>query len=62
MIFGPSLEPDHHYEEYINYSGDDADFIQTCINSEQWEPCTSCGQCEHMYFACSEDEAMGESL
>ncbi len=28
MIFGPRLEPDHHFEEYIAFDGDDADFIQ----------------------------------
>lgn len=61
MIFGKSSEPDHHYEEYINFDGDDADFIQTenyCIFDEDGVdvPCLDCGQCEEKTFACSEDE------
>ena len=35
---------------------DDADFVRTCFNREDEEPCTRCGQCEDCYYACSEDE------
>ena len=58
MIFSHRLEPDHHFEEYINSDCDDADFIQPlCINTEDSEvPCTRCGTCEEKTFACSEDE------
>lgn len=56
MIFGPRLEPNHHLEEYLAFDGDDSDFIRTCINSEEQEPCEACGQCEEVYYACSEDE------
>ena len=56
MIFGPRLEPDHHFEEYIAFDGDDADFIRTCFNQEDEVPCTRCGECEDCYYACSEDE------
>ena len=64
MIFGPRLEPDHHFNEYLCFDGDDADFIQTdfCIKAEEEIPCTLCGGCEERTFACSEDyyEAMQE--
>ena len=50
----PRLEPNHHLEEYLMC--DESDFIQTCINSEEQEPCTRCGTCEEVYYACSEDE------
>ena len=56
MIFGPRLEPNHHLQEYIAFPGDDADFVRTCFNREDEEPCTRCGQCEDCYYACSEDE------
>ena len=54
MIFGPRLEPNHHLQEYLMC--DDADFVRTCFNREDEEPCTRCGQCEDCYYACSEDE------
>ena len=56
MIFGPRLEPNHDLEEYVSFDGDDSDFIRTCFNREDEEPCTQCGHCEDVYFACSEDE------
>ena len=56
MIFSHRLEPNHHLEEYINFDGDDDDFIQTCFNREDEEPCSRCGHCEDSYYACSEDE------
>ena len=59
MIFGPRLEPDHRFEDYIIY-GDDEDFIQpnnNCIFDEDDErECSNCGHCEDKTFACSEDE------
>ena len=62
MIFGPRLEPDHHYEEYLNFDGDDADFIQTTEKHCTEHPddptalCEKCGFCEDVYYACTEDE------
>ena len=57
MIFSHRLEPDHHFNEYLAFDGDDEDFIRTCFNQgEDEEPCTHCGNCEDDYFACSEDE------
>ena len=57
MIFGPRLEPDHHFNEYLAFDGDDDDFIRTCFNQGDDElPCTHCGHCEDDYYACSEDE------
>ena len=56
MIFGPRLEPNHHLQEYLSFDGDDSDFIRTCFNREDEEPCTQCGTCEDCYYACSEDE------
>ena len=56
MIFGPRLEPNHHLEEYLSFDGDDANFVRTCFNQEDEEPCTQCGECEDCYYACSEDE------
>ena len=55
MIFGPRLEPNHDLEEYIAFPGDDADFVRTCFNREDEEPCTRCGQCEDCYYG-DEDE------
>ena len=55
MIFSHRLEPDHHFNEFLEDDGDD-DFIQTCFNQEDEEPCTHCGECEDCYYACSEDE------
>jgi len=58
MIFSHRLEPDHHFEEYLAFDGDDEDFVQTdfCINATEEEiPCTLCGGCEERTFACSED-------
>jgi len=56
MIFSHNLEPNHSLEEYISYDGDDSDFVRTCFNREDEEPCTHCGTCEDCYYACSEDE------
>ena len=62
MIYTPEprLEPNHHLEEYLNFDGDDADFIQpdnNCIfDYDDVKPCNRCGHCEDKFFACSEDE------
>jgi len=60
MIFSHRLEPDHHFEEYIRFDGDDEDFVRTCFNQEDEVPCTQCGHCEDCYYACSEDEMEDE--
>ena len=60
MIFGPRLEPDHHYEEYLAY-GDDADFVRHCKEHEDPDAiCEECGFCEDIFYACSEDEMEDE--
>ena len=43
MIFGPRLEPDHHFEEYIN--------TPNCIYEVDGEEvlCVDCGQCKKEY-------------
>ena len=43
------------------FDGDDADFVRTCFNREDEEPCTRCGTCEDCYYACSEDEYDNEN-
>lgn len=61
MIYGPKLEPDHFYNDYINFKGDDEEYENQyiyCIFDEEYglKACTRCGRCEEKTFACSEDE------
>ena len=56
MIFSHRLEPDHHFNEYLCFDGDDDDFIRTCFQGDEELPCQHCGHCEDDYYACSEDE------
>lgn len=66
MIFGPKIEPDHYYEEYINFKGDDDDFLQQenyCIFDETGlKKCTNCMHCEEKTFISSEQEYDEELL
>ena len=59
MIFGPALEPDHHFEDYVNGLCDDDDFLQPKLCTEHPDSdaiCERCGFCEDVYYACTEDE------
>lgn len=58
MIFSHQLEPNHHFEEYLNC--DEADFIRLCTQAEEEVECEGCGHCIEAYFACSEDEYEAE--
>ncbi len=54
----PRTEPNHQLEEYLNFDGDDADFIRYCTEhpDDPLAICERCGFCEDVFYACSEDE------
>ena len=61
MIFSHRLEPDHHFNEFLEDDGDDADFIRLCTEHPDGTAiCEKCGFCEDAYYACSEDEMEDE--